>query len=107
VPFQIVASDSGFLGTPVISNELTVAMAERWEVIVEFSSCSNQNLTLMNQRKVFDATDYPDTDRVMQFNVESVASSATGDGPVPTSLTTPNSPAATATIDRTFEFDKK
>src|SRR6201996_9645390 len=75
VPFQIVASDSGFLSAPVTSTELTVAMAERWEVIIDFSDYTNRNLTLTNQRNVFDAADYPATDRVMQFNVGSVASS--------------------------------
>src|SRR6187402_1739129 len=58
VPFQVVASDSGFMSSPVTTTELVVAMAERWEIIVDFSNYSNRNLTLTNQQKVFDAPDY-------------------------------------------------
>ena len=82
-------------------------MAERWEVIIDFSDYTNRNLTLTNQRNVFDAADYPATDRVMQFNVGSVASSAANNGPTPTSLITINVPSATTPIDRTFKFDKE
>ncbi|KIW11769.1 hypothetical protein PV08_09041 [Exophiala spinifera] len=107
VPFQIVASDSGFLSAPVTSTELTVAMAERWEVIIDFSDYKNRNLTLTNQRNVFDAPDYAGTDRVMQFNVGSVASSTSNNGPTPSSLIAIKVPSATATVDRTFKFDKE
>ncbi len=57
VSFQVVASDSGFMSSPVTTTELTIGMAERWEVIVDFSSYSDRNLTLVNQRKVFDVAE--------------------------------------------------
>ena len=105
VPFHIVASDSGFMSGPVMATELTVAMAERWEVIVDFSAYPNSNLTMTNQRKVFDSADYAGTDRVMQFTVQSVATSDDYNGPIPTSLVALDAPPST-TIDRRFKFDK-
>jgi len=107
VPFQVVASDSGFMSSPVTTTELVVAMAERWEVIVDFSNYRNRNLTLTNQRKVFDAPDYTGTDRVMQFNVVSTASSDSNNGPLPTSLVALDAPSAATQVHRTFKFDKR
>ncbi|KAH8807557.1 Cupredoxin [Xylogone sp. PMI_703] len=107
IPFQVIASDSGFMSSPVTTTALTVAMAERWEVIVDFSNYSNQNLTLNNQRKVFDAADYEGTDRVMQFNVGSMASSNANNSEVPTSLVTLDTPPSGTQIHRTFKFNKK
>ena len=107
VPFQIVASDSGYMSGPVTATELTVAMAERWEVIVDFAEYSNRNLTLTNQQKVFDSADYTGTDRVMQFNVGSIKTSETNNGPTPTSLVNLNIPSTENLIARTFKFDKQ
>jgi bilirubin oxidase len=46
--FQIIASDSGLFGSPVQSNHVTIAMGERYEIVVDFSNSANQNLTLKN-----------------------------------------------------------
>lgn len=107
LPFQVIASDSGFMSSPVITTELIVAMAERWEVIVDFSGHADQNFTLTNQRGVFDATDYAATDRVMQFNVLSTISSDANNSPIPTSLVSLNAPSSSASIHRTFKFEKQ
>lgn len=107
VPFQVFASDSGFMSAPVTTTELTIAMAERWEVILDFTNYSNRNLTLTNEMKVFDVMDYPGTNRVMQFNVDAMSSSNTNNGPVPTSLVTLNNPPAGTQIHRAFNFDKR
>lgn len=107
VPYQIVASDSGYMSGPVTVTQLVVAMAERWEIIVDFAEYSNMNLTLTNQRKVFGSTDYAGTDRVMQFNVGTMTTSDTNNGPTPSSLVNLNIPSARNPIDRTFKFDRQ
>lgn len=107
VPYQIVASDSGYMSGPVTVTQLVVAMAERWEIIVDFAEYSNMNLTLTNQRKVFGSTDYAGTDRVMQFNVGTMTTSDTNNGPTPSSLVNLNIPSAGNPIDRTFKFDRQ
>ena len=44
-------------------------MAERWEVVVDFSSYAGQNLTFMNNRNVGADQDYVDTDKIIRFVV--------------------------------------
>ncbi|THV72708.1 Cupredoxin [Aureobasidium pullulans] len=46
--FQVIASDSGLFGSPVQSSDVTMAMGERYEIVVDFSNFANQNLTLKN-----------------------------------------------------------
>jgi len=107
VPFQVVASDSGFMSSPVTTTELVVAMAERWEVIVDFSNFPTRNLTLTNQQKVFDAPDYTGTASVMRFSVGSIASSESNNGPFPASLVALDVSPSGTQIHRTFKFDRR
>lgn len=107
LPFQVVASDSGFLSSPITTTNLIIAVAERWEVIVDFSSYENRNLTIMNSKKVFDSIDYSDTDLVMQFNVGSAVSSNTSNGSPPSSLVSIDTPSTSGLVDRKFNFDKQ
>ncbi|KAL7781815.1 Cupredoxin [Trichoderma afarasin] len=106
LPLQVVASDSGFLSTTVTTTELTTAMAERWEVVVDFSGFENRNLTLMNQRNVFDSQDFSETNLVMQFNVGSTVSSNANNNSPPSSLISIASPPTGNLVHRTFKFDK-
>ncbi|PNP51031.1 hypothetical protein THARTR1_08259 [Trichoderma harzianum] len=106
LPLQVVASDSGFLSTTVTTTELTTAMAERWEVIVDFSGFENRNLTLMNQRNVFDSQDFSETNLVMQFNVGSTVSSNANNNSPPSSLISIDPPPTGTLVHRTFKFDK-
>lgn len=107
LPLQVVASDSGFLSVPITTTDLIIAMAERWEVIVDFTGYENHNLTLMNQRKVFDSIDFSNTDLVMQFNVGSTVSSHANNGPPPSSLASIDTPPTGALTHRKFNFDKQ
>ncbi|KFX93725.1 hypothetical protein V490_04716 [Pseudogymnoascus sp. VKM F-3557] len=106
ISFLVVASDSGFMATSVVTNTLTMAMAERWEIIVDFAPFIGQNLTMKNEREVFADTDYAFTDHVMQFNVGNVVSSNDNNGPAPSSLTSLDLPSAKSSVDRTFKFDQ-
>lgn len=106
LPFEIIASDSGFLSSPVTTTSLLVAMAERWEVIIDFASFANQNLTVMNGKNIFDSIDFPHTDLVMQFNVGSTVSSDANNSSPPSSLVPIDTPP-TSLVNRNFKFDKK
>ena len=44
-------------------------MAERWEVVFDFSPFKNQNVTLKSNAKVADVDPYLHTDKVMRFVV--------------------------------------
>lgn len=108
IPFIVVASDAGFMNSSVTTLKLTVAMAERWEIIVDFSNFAGQSLTMKNAREVFTDEDYAGTDRVMQFNVGKRVTSTSNNGPVPSTLVSlqllePDSDK----VDRTFKFERQ
>ncbi|KAK5738021.1 hypothetical protein LTR17_006264 [Elasticomyces elasticus] len=69
VPFTVVGSDAGLLDSPVPATQLDISMAERWEVVVDFSKFAGQNMTLKNNRDVGADQDYTDTDKIMRFIV--------------------------------------
>ncbi|KAH9233232.1 hypothetical protein K456DRAFT_1838498 [Colletotrichum gloeosporioides 23] len=49
IPFQVIASDSGLLTSPVTTKNLAQAMAERWEVIFDFTPFAGQKITMMTE----------------------------------------------------------
>jgi bilirubin oxidase len=65
VPFTVIGSDSGLSLKPVVSDTVTISIAERWEVVVDFTAYAGQNVTMHNQRNVGVDNDYAGTDRVM------------------------------------------
>jgi bilirubin oxidase len=66
LPFTVVGSDAGLTEKPVSTTQLDISMAERWEVVVDFSSYAGKNLTYRNNRNVGADKDYPETDKVMR-----------------------------------------
>ncbi|KAF2841300.1 hypothetical protein M501DRAFT_1055439 [Patellaria atrata CBS 101060] len=106
VPFTVIGSDSGLLSQSVSTNNLRIAMAERWEIIVDFAPFAGKNLTLTNARDVFKDEDYFGTDRVMRFKVGNAVSSTANNGPVPTNLANLHLPPVQRTaVDRSFLFE--
>ncbi|KAK5734172.1 hypothetical protein LTR17_009155 [Elasticomyces elasticus] len=112
LPFTVVGADTGLLEKPVSTSQLDISMAERWEVVVDFSSYAGQNLTFKNNRNVGADQDYVDTDKIIRFVV-----SSTTTGParrwdsesLPTKLRTVPypPPAKSATqVDRSFTFGR-
>lgn len=69
VPFHVIGSDAGYLDHIVPSNSLVIAMAERWEIVVDFAGMEGKNITMKNQLQFQTNIDYAATDRVMQFRV--------------------------------------
>ncbi|RDW80808.1 hypothetical protein BP5796_05506 [Coleophoma crateriformis] len=106
LPFTVVASDSGLLSTSVSASTLEISMAERYEVIFDFSAYANSNVTMRNNRDVQADEDYNSTDKVMKFIVGGTVTDPTNNGAVPGALSTLNTPTPKSTVDRTFRFER-
>ncbi|KAL1604037.1 hypothetical protein SLS60_005629 [Paraconiothyrium brasiliense] len=107
VPFNVIASDAGLLTKPVPSDNLEISMAERWEVIIDFSQYKGQNVTLKNARDVQADEDYNSTDKVMQFVVGDTVTSDQGNGNLPGSLRNVPFPPSKSGVDRKFKFERQ
>jgi FtsP/CotA-like multicopper oxidase with cupredoxin domain len=72
-PFHVIATDGGLVSAPIPVTELLVGMAERYEIIIDFSALPpGQKIRLVN-RGVKNAKDYDHTGKVMQFHVSGPA----------------------------------
>ncbi|KAF8469533.1 Cupredoxin [Kalaharituber pfeilii] len=106
VPMVVVATDSGYIEHPVTTNELILAIAERYEIIVDFTKYAGQTLHLRNARDFSSNEDYAKTDFIMQFVVGQVVTDASNNGPIPQDLVDLDLPVNTNTIDRSFLFER-
>ncbi|THX27111.1 oxidase cueO precursor [Aureobasidium pullulans] len=104
IPFTVIGSDAGLLASPVDTTQLDISMAERWEVVFDFSAYAGQNVTLKNTGKVGADDDFDGTDRVMRFMVGNSVSDTKGNGPLPSTLRTVPMPPPKTGIDRSYEF---
>lgn len=107
LPFQVIASDAGLLESPAQVNELYISMAERYEIVFDFSSFAGQTVDLRNAAKAGGIgvdDDYENTDKVMRF----VVSSDRVDDPstVPAALREVPFPPNTTGIDHHFLFHR-
>jgi FtsP/CotA-like multicopper oxidase with cupredoxin domain len=66
--FTVVATDGGLLRRPVEVTRLRVGMAERYDVLIDFSRHARQRIELRNN-EVDNTIDFDFTDRVMAFRV--------------------------------------
>ncbi|KAJ4345843.1 uncharacterized protein N0V89_011978 [Didymosphaeria variabile] len=107
LPFDVIASDAGLLTKPVQSDNLEISMAERWEVVIDFSQYKGQNVTLKNARDVQADEDYNSTDKVMQFVVGDTVTSDHGNGNLPGSLRNVPFPPSKTGVDRKFKFERQ
>ncbi|KAI5791529.1 Cupredoxin [Pyronema domesticum] len=106
VPMTVVASDAGFVSKPVTVNNMYISMAERYEVIVDFSAYAGKNITMKNARDVMADEDFAGTDRVMRFVVGNVVTDNYNNGPVPSVLRAQSLPKMKTTVDKHFKFDR-
>lgn len=51
VPFQVIGAEGGFLNTPQSVTSLTLGPAERYDVIIDFSTLNGRNVTLTNSAR--------------------------------------------------------
>lgn len=103
--FKVIAADSGLLSNAVDTNDLTIAMGERYEIVIDFAQYAGQNLTMKNAMTGDAVQGYANTDKVMLFQVGNSVSDWTNNGDVPGTL---NSnvpyPEKKTNVDHTFNF---
>jgi bilirubin oxidase len=107
LPFTVVGADAGYLDHSVSTTSLVIAMAERWEIVIDFAAYIGRNLTLMNERSFQTNPDNPATDRLMRFVVGSSVTSTANNGAIPSSLAVLDLPPQHTNIDKQFEFQSK
>lgn len=107
INFDIIASDSGLFGAPVISSDLLISMGERYEVVIDFSAYAGQNITMKNKLQIPGVDEFQNTDKIMMFVVGNSITDESNNGAVPATL---NSgipwPMPKDTVDHAFTFQK-
>ncbi len=67
--FYVIGTDCGLLDEAQKVNDLYISMAERYEIVIDFSDYKDRNLTLRNTRGFAADEDFLHTDKVMKFIV--------------------------------------
>lgn len=106
VPFTVIGTDGGLMEKSVISDNLIIAIAERYEIVLDFEGFEDQTLYMRNARNFSVNPDYAFTDYVMSFNVSSTVTDSSNNGPVPSNLITLPFAVDTGRIDREFTFER-
>jgi spore coat protein A, manganese oxidase len=107
-PFTVIATDGGFMPRPQTVTTLTIGMAERYEIVIDFADLKGTRVQLLNGG-VKNARDYDHTGKVMQFEVGTTVTSTEGNsipstlGPVHPTMTL--DPAA-AVATRRMELER-
>lgn len=104
---KVVGSDAGLLLNPVDTTQLDISMAERWEVVFDFSTFKNQNVTLRSNAKVADVDPYLHTDKVMRFVVGDTVTSQEKNDNLPAKLRDVPFPPNKDGLDHSFEFQRQ
>lgn len=66
LPFTVIGSDAGLLEKSISTDNLYISMAERWEVVVDFSKYAGKKVTVRNTQGFAPDSDFAGTDRVMR-----------------------------------------
>jgi FtsP/CotA-like multicopper oxidase with cupredoxin domain len=98
---NVIGSDGGLLTSPVALSSLTIAPAERYDVVIDFSNVPVGTLIQLNNSD----GDWPNLPNVMQFQVLSSVSDTSGLPGTLRSITRYTSGQAVAT--RTFTFSEQ
>lgn len=110
IKFYVVGSDAGRTTKPVLTPDLWTSIAERWEIVVDFAPYAGKSLYLKNYLKVQADDKYDHTDEVMKFNVGTVVTDNSNNGPLPAAFEPfPNLPPGKDLDkpDHIFEFERK
>ncbi|KAF2466151.1 Cupredoxin [Lindgomyces ingoldianus] len=106
IKFTMICSDAGLLLSPVETDNFFISIAERWELVIDFSNFKGKNVILRNARGVAADSDFEATDRVMQFRVGQTVTDTSNNLPqgLPAKLRNVPFPPAHAPVDHNFEF---
>lgn len=66
IPFTVIGSDTGLLEKPVVTPDLYLAIAERWEIVIDFAQISGKNITMRNTPGIAADNDFAGTDKIMR-----------------------------------------
>ncbi|KAJ1336168.1 bilirubin oxidase [Microdochium nivale] len=105
LPFKVISSDAGLLEVPVTATTLYLAVAERYEIVFDFTGYAGQSIELRNLEDVGGVgtdVDYLNTNKVMKFVVSSAA--VQDNSVVPASLRTVPFPPPSTAVDHLFKF---
>jgi FtsP/CotA-like multicopper oxidase with cupredoxin domain len=64
--FFVIGSDTGLLEKSVNTKDLYISVAERWEIVMDFSAYAGKKIVLKNAKGVGADSDFDGTDRVMR-----------------------------------------
>jgi bilirubin oxidase len=107
--FWVIGSDAGLLDDAQKVKDLYISMAERWEVVFDFSNFKGQNITLRNTKDFAPDDDFLHTDKVMRF-VVGTSTTGTDDSrdiaQAPHLRTVPYPPDK-AGVDHHFKFERQ
>jgi spore coat protein A len=76
-PFQVIATDGGFMHKPQTVKRMRIGMAERYEIVIDFAPFAGTKVRLLNAG-VDNARDYDHTGKIMQFEVGRTVTSTAG-----------------------------
>ncbi|KAI9158101.1 Bilirubin oxidase [Paramyrothecium foliicola] len=109
LPFKVIASDAGILTKPVQATTLYASMAERYEVVFDFSAYAGKSIDLRNLEDVGDFgtdKDYLHTDKVMRFNVAAGPLAQPDTSTVPSTLRQVPFPPSGTAVNHHFRFHR-
>jgi bilirubin oxidase len=109
IPFKVIASDAGLLSRPVTASTLFASMAERWEVVFDFSPYKGKSIDLRNLEDVGDFgadKDYLNTDKVMRFKVGNGPLAQPDTSTVPSTLRQVPFPPHGTSVNHHFRFHR-
>ncbi len=108
-PLTVIATDGGLMAAPQPVTRLPASTAERYEVIIDFAKYPIGRRVVLRNLSNKNNVDYPDTDKVMAFDVVDEPSSTEGNS-IP-SVLDPNNPVmaldpALAVARRSMKLDR-
>jgi FtsP/CotA-like multicopper oxidase with cupredoxin domain len=68
-PFTVIATDGGLMPHPAVVTSLRHGMAERYEIVIDFSKYPVGRRVVLGNRSPKNNVVYPNTDKVMAFDV--------------------------------------
>jgi FtsP/CotA-like multicopper oxidase with cupredoxin domain len=77
-PLTVIATDGGLMPAPQNVGDLRLGMAERYEVVIDFSKYKIGQRVILKNLNPPNNINYPNTDKVMAFDVVSDATSLDG-----------------------------
>jgi FtsP/CotA-like multicopper oxidase with cupredoxin domain len=112
LPLTVVGTDGGLMEIAQATTSLRVGMAERYEIVIDFSNLAGKTLRLTNQSPE-NNIDFATTPNVMQFRVGTTVTNTANNATVPGKRLLQETPAVMALtpdptmVRRSFDFKRE